>query len=439
VHTFHCEQNLRGRTATSDRVALPGSETIFLHVKRDKLAEFRVCLLPDDFAGETRSGAKEPVLCFAIGQHTNTIAAMGFGNPHVTAAQHGYRHCELPRNGDVRNFWIVCDRTTGWLALGHGGVPDIGKTLLTSRLRAELRPQLAAVTCAVVSNWDESVSVAMSLQAGCLEALHKPKAKFDLAGDTIGMRGLTLVCDLPTSTRNVMRPLPTIMCQMRHALETDPALAGNFALLPVDSYHMTVFDLCSGPKFQQLVEAHAADPAASAAARAHIHRMQFHEGLTDAEKLFVTTIALRLEQAGIMQSVPWTTFAMRAVGLDDLARSVELVPWDDSVCVALEAWRKVIAESTIAFGTNQAEPIACEVRPANGESGPRWAPGHYRFHMTVAYENFPIGKSKEAWEAVARIRDQAAAAFRDLGPLMVCAPYLCHFASMAAFHPVTLA
>ena len=132
---------------------------------------------------------------------------------------------------------------------------------------------------------------------------------------------------------------------------------------------------------------------------------------------------------------------MRVVGLDDQARSVELVPWDDSVADALDAWRAAVAAATSnpSLGTARFAPVAREVDAACGQGGRRWESGHYRCHMTVAYLNFPVGESEEAWAAFERIRREAVAAFRQLGPVVVGAPHLCHFASMAAFRPITLA
>ena len=471
-HTFRCDRGLGGNTLSSDMVALPSSDdTICIHVQRDRLAEFRLCMIPETFAGETRSATDVPIFCFTIGQHGNTTCAIGVGNPHSVAAEDGYRHCYLPRNGDVKNLWILCDRATGWLALGHGSKPDIAKTLLASRLRAELRPSLAAAKHVVLSNWHETVAVKMSVSPASLAALHLPRDKFDLAGECIEIRGLTFVCALPAGGPSIAHPLHAIMCQVRAALATDPALSGNLALLPPDSYHMTVYDLTSAEKFKRAVEAHAADAAASASARAQLSRLRFPDGqLTPAEQLYTTTIAMHLEQAGILQacqaitplpttpprllltrpfararalshpqSVPWTTFAMRVVGLDDQARSVELVPWDDSVCDAIDSWRAAVAAATASLGTHGFAPVAREVDTACGQGGRRWESGHYRCHMTVAYPNFPVGESEEAWAAFERIRREAAAAFRQLGPVVVGAPHLCHFDSMAAFRPITIA
>ena len=53
--------------------------------------------------------------------------------------------------------------------------------------------------------------------------------------------------------------------------------------------------------------------------------------------------ALRMEAAGVLPSVPWTSFAMRAVGLDAAARTVELEPWDDAVAESLDRWRAAVA------------------------------------------------------------------------------------------------
>ena len=138
----------------------------------------------------------------------------------------------------------------------------------------------------------------------------------------------------------------------------------------------------------------------------------------------------RPERAGVLSSVPWTTFAMRAVGLDDTARTVELEPWDEQVAAALDSWREQVARCT---GTYKA-PLVRSVARWKAEK-PR---GHYRFHMTIAYVTFPLGRSNETSEALQRIVGCATPMLQSLGPVICRAPHLCHFSSMAAFHPVTL-
>ena len=64
--------------------------------------------------------------------------------------------------------------------------------------------------------------------------------------------------------------------------------------------------------------------------------------------------------------------------------------------------------------------------------------GQYRFHMSIAYVICPLGCSVEATEARQRVVAGTNALLRSLGPVVVSEPHLCHFASMAAFHPVGL-
>ena len=79
-------------------------------------AEFRVVISGPPGGREPRGS--EDVLCIAIGQHSDTVASLGLGNPHVKTAEAGYRHCKLPRTG-LQTLWIVCDPVSGWVALGR--------------------------------------------------------------------------------------------------------------------------------------------------------------------------------------------------------------------------------------------------------------------------------------------------------------------------------
>ena len=118
----------------------------------------------------------------------------------------------------------------------------------------------------------------------------------------------------------------------------------------------------------------------------------------------------------MLPAVPWTSFAMRATGIDDTFRSIRLEPWDATVAASLRAWREAVAAQV---------GVPCD----HG----------YRFHMTIAYILFPMGLAAEPADRLKLLKAEADEKLRSLGPVVVRAPHLCHFTSMAAFHPVELA
>ena len=416
----------KGKTLTVSVAPRTVTQPCLLIVSRSCAAEVRVCLASD--ARETRGDGG--VLCFTVGQYQGTMAALGFGNPHVKKLDAGYRHCQLPEP-TLATFWILCDSDSGWVALGAGDNPTPKTALLTSRMSGALRLRLGQLTCVTMSNWEAPVSASMCVKSAD-EArqrafeLQPARNKFDSDGQTIPIHGLTTVCELPpTST------LHLIMSRLHDALASEPALAGSYGLLPPSSYHMTTFDIISGSQHEQAVQAHAASAnAATAAAQLQRVRSATFDALSAPMQLYIASTALQLERAGVLSSVPWTTFAMRAVGLDDTARTVELEPWDEQVAAALDSWREQVARCT---GTYKA-PLVRSVARWKAEK-PR---GHYRFHMTIAYVIFPLGRSNETSEALQRIVGCATPMLQSLGPVICRAPHLCHFSSMAAFHPVTL-
>lgn len=263
-----------------------------------------------------------------------------------------------------------------------------------------------------------------------LANLQRACNKFDRDGQTIPMHGLTTVCHLRS-----MQALHMVMKQVRDALAAEPVLASSYGLLPPSSYHMTILGLISGQKFEQAVAAHAkskeADTAASMLPRV---RTGAFDKLTPPMRLFTTSVAHRLERAGVLQSVPWTSFAMRVVGVNDLVNTVELEPWDDEVASAIECWRQRVVECLKDLTETKNAPIVRSVAQWKANK-PK---GHYRFHMAIAYVLFPVDQSIEALEARQRIFEGAREMMRSLGPVICRAPSLCHFSSMAAFHAVEL-
>ena len=418
LHTQH-----HGTTSTIEPDVWIGG-AMLLVARRSIATEFRVVISGPRSDPETRNC--NDVLCFAIGQNGDTMAALGCGNPHVRRAEAGYRHCNLPKRSGgqpLLTFWILCDPVSGWVALGAGDQPTPASALLTSRMSAEQRPWLATLSSYCVSNWDGALTVHTRLEPAKerLIELHPQRAKFDSEGRTIQIYGLTAVCELPQASAAHL-----IMSHLRDALASEPALAGSYGLLPPSSYHMTVFDIISSHQFATVVQAHAGS-AEAAAASGHLPRVNSSAAFNDLPlpmRLYATSMALRLERAGVLQSVPWTSFAMRAVGLDAAANTVVLEPWDDEVAIAIENWRARVAECT---GTTNA-PIVRSVEQWNA-SEPRVRA--YCFHMTIAYVIFPLGCSMEASEAQRRLASSATAMLRSLGPIILRTgmPHFCHSAT----------
>lgn len=435
--TYNIDRAYEGSTLVNTVGAAPlcvQQPCLLLLSRSDPSAEFRLVLAAHP--QETR-GAQD-VLCFAIGQYQNTVAALGLGNPHVKVAARGsprdssYRHCVNDRGLTATKFWVLCDAESGWVALGIGGSPSSGTALLTSRFDAAARSSLGALSCAMVSNWKAPVTVSVrslgpDAARQCVVGLQTARKKFDIDGKPIPIRGLTAVCELPPS-----HVLHLVMSRVRDALAAEPALAASHGLLPPDSYHMTVFDIISGAEFEQAVQAYAAarDPDADAA----LQRVQTApapwQQMTAPMQRYAASMALKCKRGGVLQSVPWTTFAMRAVCIDDRGTSIELEPWDETVAAAIDSWRERVAACTGRHAAPTVRSIATwkELKTR----------GQYRFHMTVAYVICPLGCSVEADAARKRVVVDANTLLRSLGPVVVSAPHLCHFASMAAFHPVTL-
>ena len=131
-------------------------------------------------------------------------------------------------------------------------------------------------------------------------------------------------------------------------------------------------------------------------------------------------MASLFEQAGILSSVPWTTFAMRAVGLSASGGTIAILlePWDEHVAESLAAWRRAAGAQSVALQG--------------------YGDGRYCFHMTIAYTLFPFGLSVEVVEAQKQLEEGVNRALENLGPVTVRSPHLCHFSGMDAFHPITL-
>ena len=418
----------KGKTLNGSTPLSLQHSCLLLVSRSDPHSEFRVVLAA---RSDQETRGDENVLCFAFGQFNNTVAALGIGNPHVR--QQHYRHCILPEPTQS-DFWILCDPPSGWVALGSGKVPSPRSTLLTSRFSVAERPLLGTLRFALLSNYASPVTIETNLHAPevarqCVASLQGATSKFDIDGNTIPIYGLTAVCALPPSNA-----LFLIMSRIRDAIAAEPALACSYGLLPPSSFHMTIFDIISGSNFEHAVNTHASFTAAGNgvgnAALARVRSSEF-DPLPDATKQYISEIAHRLERGGILQSVPWTTFAMRAVGVDHHVHTIQLEPWDDAVGAALDCWRERVAELTC----RQNAPTVRSIEQFRAGR----ARGCYGFHMTIAYIIFPGGGCVEAEEARERLRTTSNEAIRSLGPIIVSAPHFCHFESMAAFHPVTLA
>jgi hypothetical protein len=152
----------------------------------------------------------------------------------------------------------------------------------------------------------------------------------------------------------------------------------------------------------------------------------------ESMRLYTVDMALQLEAAGVLPSVPWTVFAMRAVGVSDGGHSMELEPWDETVAVALEAWRERVSACT--RGTLR--PIVRSVAAWKAAKKKKEKTKSYRFHMTYAYNT--RRKGNEAEMAKQRLIAYGNHMCKSLGPVMCRAPHLCYFNSMAAYHPVEL-
>ena len=439
--TYNLRDAHKGSTLINSSGVAPLSvqqPCLLLLSRSDPSAEFRLVLANQH--KETR-GAQD-VLCFAIGQDQNTVAALGLGNPHIKVAASGnardtsYRHCVNDRGLTGTEFWILCDAESGWVALGYGDSPSPGTALLTSRFDAAARPSLGALSCAMVSNWQAPVAVSVrslgpDAARRCVAGLQTARNKFDIDGNTIPIRGLTAVCELPAA-----HGLHLVMSRVRDALAAEPALAASHGLLPPDSYHMTVFDIISGAEFEREAQADAA--ARDADADAALQRVQSApapwQQMTAPMQRYTASVALKCERGGVLQSVPWTSFAMRAVCIDERGTSIEMEPWDETVGAAIDAWRERVAACTGQHAAPTVRSVAT------------WKQlklrGQYRFHMTVAYVICPLGCSVEATEARQRVVAGANALLRSTPCCARSAPSSCprrcHFASMAAFHPVTL-
>lgn len=399
-----------------------------LKLRRSNHNEVRVCLGKENTpVREMRGTDSFGSICFVLGQKGGNVAAIGFGNPHVTLPETGFRSCKLPKWKSEPWFWIICDPDTGWIALGNGHVPSSKNTLLASQMIDSCFYEFNTYT---VTNWKKEVSVEtnrVTVSRNCVDMLFEAQTKFCPDGTVARHCGLTCVCALPPS-----EPLHIIMCWMRDSLAADPVLAPHYSLLPDSSYHMTVLGIIVHKKFEKAADELEVCPELSREALSRVRSVELNQ-LNESMRVYTAITALRLESVGVLPSIPLTVFAMRAVCFSDGATTVELEPWDETVAVALETWRRKVSEAT----TNSVPaPFVRSVDKWKKTKNNK--PKHYCFHMSIGYRIFPVGISDEANNAKQTLVEKGTEMCKSLGPIMCRAPNLCHFTSMAAFHPVVI-
>eukprot|EP00942_MAST-04A_sp_MAST-4A-sp1_P010470 g10470.t1 len=361
------------------------------YLTRSSPQEFRVCIKPEDIA-ETRSKSEQSCLCFTFGQDEGTKVAFGFGNPHPEPRKTEFRHYISEKIKNHNEFWIYCDAKTGLTAVGEGT-----KVILSCQMD---KNKLANLSEVVLSNWEQSIKVTVDTEDKweiCQKILAKNSNKFDINGKAKPYRGLTTVCMLSSNSL-----LHRIMVEVSRRLN-DSSFKGHYKTLPYDSYHMTVCDLISGEKYKEDQEKYQQTED------------EYNKSKKQKFKLF-------------KESAIYTTFAMRAIGLDDNAKSIELEPWNDEVADALDRWRSKVSNCIIG---KVADPVARSV-----EQYRQNRKGYYRFHMTIAYEIFSQGKSEESKSAKKRLIEEAKRAIQQLGPIICSNPQLCHFEDMKAYNPL---
>ena len=412
---------LQGRTASA--VSFPASESCVLIVHASQRAEFRIVFAPPHAKGLETRGLGE-VFCIAVRQHSGTVAAIGFGNPHSLDSAE-YRACALPADTGT-TFWIVFDAKSGWIVFGLGSDPKLDGALLVLKLApGDARLRFSHV-CA--SNWSQPVTIRAEISdvaptCALSQKLLSNQNKFDLQGNCTRIAGATTVCALPGE-----HVLHAAMLRVHDAVIADPLLRGLVALLPPSSYHMTVMDLCASHVFDAQAKKQSGgggdeglapvDPASWARVPAdHVS--------------FMRSLAAKLTRAGISGSREWTIFPMRVTKIS--VTRVSLSPWDAAAASALAAWRNSVGRA-----------LGVGVPPCAGPDG--GSDSEYRFHASISYPLFPEWKQRCAAvkDAMRRVDEAAwAGAPTELrealsGPVFLRAPALCYFSDMAAFPPVEL-
>ena len=81
----------------------------------------------------------------------------------------------------------------------------------------------------------------------CVAELGTKSVKFHADGTAAPHFGLTTVCALKEN-----ESLYAVICSIQNSLSTDPDLAPHYTLLPPSSFHMTVFDIISHKKFEEV-------------------------------------------------------------------------------------------------------------------------------------------------------------------------------------------
>jgi hypothetical protein len=412
-HGWEFREGLHGRTATVDVFPLPTGVLLFDAVEDDYvLGEFRVSLMPPTCVGLETVGHAD-VLCFGMKQTSPTL---GFGNWQTTPPENRhvdefYRSCKLP--WACGQFWLVCDTASGWIVLGCGVDPTRRESVLLSVKAPAADPRLAAFSHVAVTNWEASpMRVRMTTHTldahFVLRSLQRAGKKFDLQGEPIRMAGVTSVCAVPPE-----HSLHALMVNVREKIASEPLLRGLFATTPPSSYHMTVHDV-SGSNINVLVEAFGSFAPFGMPAGTIVSEQW--DSVDVGARPLVAAMAVELSKAGISSSRDWTAFTMRATAGD--ASRITLEPWDAAAADAIQSWRRKMAHVLLPLG------------------GLVFDEG-YVFHATISYTNFPEGLCGAVKAAIERVAHHAAAGIVRLGPVILRAPSLCHFTSMAAFHPVT--
>jgi hypothetical protein len=430
----------RGQTVAVRAEPLPSSPRRFIVLERSNNSEIRVCLSIYPQGTETRKQPVENVLCFTIGQKDMRTCSLGFGNPGSKREEDGYRHCVLDEIPTQASFWLLVDATSGWIVLGHGAEPspDPSSVLLSSKVHGDRAARLQDLKHFAVTNWEEPVNVCVRFDSrpdevqAKLAGLQLARSTFDAENRAVECVGLTAVAPLPPD-----QALHAVMGCIRELIAQEPALTDLVALLPPSSFHMTCLEVISQEKLVAAARAHAASTEQQDALPRVVSE-QFG-ALPPAQQQLAASLAVQLQGAGLMQSAQWTTFTMRAVSLDANGRSVELEPWDEQTATQLEVWRNKFAECCHALDLQEVEakPIVRSVQQWNLMKGEKKR-GKYRFHLTIGYVNWPLGRSREVEDAKQRVKAKGTAMLRSLGPVILRAPEFCHFNSMCAFPPIRL-
>jgi hypothetical protein len=369
----------------------------------------------DDPQVETRENSNTRCVTVVLGQFENTTTSIGIGNPSCTpfgrllassrsrelavVSHHSHTFTLLnlilipflflyifftQRTSSKLGFWLTFDifGSSPLIALGVHKNGRRSPADLLYRLSVEEASLLQHCRHISVTNWREPVTYALlsvsSVVSQGVSILNLPSSKFHDNGSPRLFPGCTWVSTLDRKTW-LFKALKEAQRILR---EEFPRLGRHYAFLPPESFHMTVLDGLSP-----------------------------HNGINLDENLSVWEASIE----EVVQKVKRSTIDLKPPPIrlrfkgfsDTLTTSLFEDNFDD-----LRQWCRKVSEVT-----------GIPVRDG------------YEFHITIAYLQWPLGRSVELIRDLAEARVRITSVLSGVGESPLDLPRLCRFNDMFGFHP----